>query len=169
MVSWFIQYMMGFLATRTEMQSDQQFPCSPAPYQLNSATFSQIQKGPIAVPGQFRTDLVILESFNRCLSVWQNTDIPIFIAPIYILLQMPQWYLLLPRMLWCIVKVWSCIPKAGTEVHTQIMVHTKLIHNTSTTCHQSCAACFYQWMFRFNGPQAAKHHIIYDTNPTTAT
>jgi hypothetical protein len=37
------------------------------------------------VAAQFRTDLAILKSFNSSLTVWQNTDIPIFIAPANIL------------------------------------------------------------------------------------
>jgi hypothetical protein len=168
MVSLFIPYMMGFLATPTEMQHAGsahivakcsaipylQFPCNPAPYQLNCATFSQFQKEPMAVPDQFGTDLVILESFNHCVSVWQNTDTPIFIAPIYIL------------RCRCLSSIYFCLESYGVLSKSQVVYPRlalkcplKLWYKQSTTSYQSCDACSYQCMFWFNGPLEAKHMI----------
>lgn len=86
MVSWFIPNMMGFLATPTKMQHAGSAHilanCSAISLPSispNSATFSQLQKEPMAVPGQFRTDLVILESFNHCLSVCLSDRIQTFL------------------------------------------------------------------------------------------
>jgi hypothetical protein len=55
------------------------------PYQLNPVLSDQLYKGLVAIPDQFGSDLVFVKCFNCSLTVWQNIDISIFIAPIYIL------------------------------------------------------------------------------------
>jgi hypothetical protein len=55
------------------------------PYQLNPVLSGQLYEGLVAVPDQFGGDLVFAECFNCSLTVRQNIDVSILIAPIYIL------------------------------------------------------------------------------------
>jgi hypothetical protein len=54
------------------------------PYLLNCVMSGQLQDGLVAVPDQFRGDLMFAKCFNCSLTVWQNVDVPIFVVPMSI-------------------------------------------------------------------------------------
>jgi hypothetical protein len=45
------------------------------PYQLYSVRFSELHEEFVAVPDQFRGDLVVAQSFNHGLAVRKNVDV----------------------------------------------------------------------------------------------